>query len=873
MGILAAAACMVLVFNYYGKDLPDHQQLKDYQPPIVTRIYAGDGRLMAEFAKEKRVFVPISSVPDMVKNAFLAAEDQNFYKHRGIDPEALGRAGYVYAQHMMGKNVDVVGGSTITQQVVKNFLLTNERTFTRKIKEAILAYRMEEALSKDRILELYLNEIYLGGGAYGVAAASLHYFNKSLKELDVAEAAYLAALPKAPNNYNPIKHFDAATARRNWVIGRMLDDGHITAEEAAAATAKKLEVIKRAEDNMVRAPYFAEEVRRELAREYQEDGLYKGGLVVRSSLDPHLQKIAMKALRDGLVAYDRRHGYRGPIATLKTLTDWQAGINAIAKPEGMIAEWQLGAVLEVNDKEARIGLASGLEGKILLEDAKWARKYLNEGYAQGPEITALTQVLEQAQVITVSLKKDSKDHYVLEQIPHVQGGLIALDPHTGRVLAMQGGWEYGYGKSEFNRATQAKRQPGSAFKPFVYLAALDNGFTPATLVLDSPFQMVDRPGNVWRPQNYSDDFLGPTTVRVGVEKSRNLMTVRLANYIGMDTISAYAGKFGITKDMPPMLSFSLGASETTLLDMTMAYAMLVNGGKQIKPTFVDRIQDRTGKTIFKHDARNCFNCGDRIRWQDQDVPAIPDTRGQIQDPRTAYQMVSILEGVVERGTATKLKDLGYPLAGKTGTTNESKDTWFIGFSPDLVVGVFAGFDEPRSLGKRETGASIAVPIFKDFMAEALKDTPPVPFRVPEGIRNVLINAETGVPARSGDTKTIWEAFVIGTEPSATNGQFILDNQTRPQPTPEIPGDAGLNGTTGEMQPITGSEGQYAGEQDIFAPNPAFDPLTPAQPAQPMPQQPGAPVNGPAAPMPYDSSMPVMPPPSTGAEDTGTGGLY
>ena len=840
MGILALAAGLVLIFNYYGKDLPDYQQLKNYEPPIVTRIYAGDGRLMAEFAKEKRVFVPIETVPPMVKNAFLSAEDQNFYKHQGIDPEALARAGSVYIQHMLGKNVDVVGGSTITQQVVKNFLLTNERTFSRKIKEAILAYRMESALSKDQILELYLNEIYLGSGAYGVAAASLHYFNKSLKELDIAEAAYLAALPKAPNNYHPVRKLEAATARRNWVINRMMDDGHITAEEAQAAIAKKLEVIKRAEDNMVRAPYFAEEVRRELAETYKDDGLYKGGLAVRSSIDPDLQKIAVKALRDGLVAYDRRHGYRGPIATLKTLTDWQAGLSKIAKPEGIIEEWSMAAVLEVGKQEAKIGLASGLEGKILLEDGKWARKYLNEGYAQGPEITALDQVLTAGEVILVSAKPEAKDHFILQQIPDVQGALIALDPHTGRVLAMQGGWAYGYGKSEFNRATQAKRQPGSAFKPFVYLAALDNGFTPATLVLDSPFELVDRPGNVWRPMNYSDDFLGPTPLRVGVEKSRNLMTVRLADFIGMEKISDYAEKFGITKNMPPMLSFSLGASETTLLDLSASYAMLVNGGKHVKPTFVDRIQDRNGKTIFKHDDRNCFNCGDRIRWQNQDVPMIPDTRAQVQDPRTAYQMVSILEGVVERGTATKLKELGYPLAGKTGTTNESKDTWFIGFSPDLVVGVFAGFDVPHSLGKRETGASIAVPIFKDFMKDALKNAPPVPFRVPEGIRNVLINSETGAPAQAGDQKTLWEAFVIGTEPNSENS-FMLDNDGAKMANGQTPPQF-MGGAEETIPPFDGGVQQ----QEPFGSNNVMPIMPPSESTVP----------------PVDSS-----------QTSGTGGLY
>lgn len=772
IGLIVGVAAIILALNYYSQDLPDHKQLQNYEPSIVTRIYAGDGRLMAEFSKEKRVFVSITDVPDRVKHAFIAIEDQNFYKHQGVDYKAIVRAALSNIRNLgMGRRPE--GASTITQQVAKNFLLTNEVRIERKIREAILANRIEKALTKEQILELYLNEIYLGSGAYGVAAAALHYFDKSLDELEIAEAAYLAALPKAPNNYHPVRHTKAATERRNFVISRMLAENYITEGEAELARLKPLEVVEKDDDNIVRAPYFAEEIRRELAKTYEDEGLYTGGLAVRSSIDPELQKIAQQSLRNGLIAYDRRHGYRGAFQTLKTISDWREQLRNIDKPIEIIDSWHLAAVLEVTDNEAKLGFVNKPQGTLALENAKWARKYLNEGYALGPAITSLTQVVSVGDVIIVeALAKDKT--YELQQVPDIQGALIAMDPHTGRVLAMQGGWAYKYGSSEFNRATQAKRQPGSAFKPFVYLAALDKGFTPATLVLDAPFVIEDRPGNFWKPSNYSNEFYGPTPIRVGVEKSKNLMTVRLADFIGMETISDYAAKFGIMDNMPAQLSMSLGAGETTLLDLTAGYAVFVNGGKRIMPTFVDRIQDRNGSTIFKHDKRDCLNCGARIRWQNQDAPDVPDNREQIADPRTAYQIVSMLEGTVQRGTAQRLKSIGYPLAGKTGTTNESKDAWFIGFSPNLVVGVFVGFDNPRSMGKRETGSSVAVPIFKEFMEYALTGKAPVPFRVPSGIRNVQINAETGARANPGDEKKIWEAFLIGTEP--TDQIYMLDEQ-------------------------------------------------------------------------------------------------
>lgn len=775
LGLISGILLIGFIISHYSQGLPDHVQLKNYEPPIVTRLYAGDGRLMAEFAQEKRIFMPIESIPDRVKQAFLSAEDKNFYTHPGIDFFAVARA-VVTNLRNMGSGRRPIGASTITQQVAKNFLLTNEVSYERKIKEAILAYRMENAMSKDHLLELYLNEIFLGSRAYGVAAAALQYFNKSLDELTISEAAYLAALPKAPNNYHPIRNRMDAIDRRNWVIGRMFEDGHITEAEAELAQIAPLLTTSRDAENMVRAPYFAEEVRRELVEKYGQESLYGGGLAVRSTIDPMLQTFAQNALRDGLEAYDRRHGYRGPVTQIENtnMVEWAFYLRKeVKKPSGMPNDWSLAVVLEAGNSAARIGLPNGTEGMLLLEDVQWARKDLDQGYELGPEITGVRQALKRGDVILTELHADKDGHYTLRQIPDIQGALIALDPRNGRILAMQGGWKYDNAVSEFNRATQAQRQPGSAFKPFVYLAALENGFTPATLVNDAPFVIEDRPGNFWSPTNYSGEYYGPTPIRVGIEKSRNLMTVRLADHLGMDMISDYARRFNIIDNMPPMLANSLGAGETTLLQMTAAYGMLVNGGKEIQPSFIDRIQDRYGNTIFRHDQRACVNCGEKLRWKGQVAPDLPDNRMQLADPRYAYQMVSILEGVVERGTGTRLKSLGRPLAGKTGTTNDSKDTWFVGFSPDLVVGVYIGFDEPRSLGKRETGSSVALPVFKDFMSEALADKPLLPFRVPPGIRNVQINAATGARARSGDEKVIWEAFVTGSEPNT--GSFILDN--------------------------------------------------------------------------------------------------
>lgn len=876
LGLLVGLAFIFYIFDYYGKDLPAYDQLKDYAPPIVTRLYAGDGRLMAEFAQEKRVFVPIENIPELIKDAFIAAEDQNFYKHNGVDPEGLGRAAITYFRRkVLGQHVSLVGGSTITQQVVKNFLLTREQSIERKIKEAILATRMEKVLSKDKILELYLNQIYMGARSHGIAAAALQYFNKSLDELSIAEIAYLAGLPKGPNNYNPNKHYDEAVKRRNYVIDRMAEEGYITTEQAELAKLAPLKTNQIDEDEIVKASYFAEEVRRQLGEKYGQESLYQGGLAVRTTVDPKLQEYAQTALQNGLMAYDQRHGYRGPVKQFSSSSDWQNKLKEIDRPAAMLPDWKLAFVLDASAASAEIGFENGEKGKIIYEDMKWARKYMNEGYAQGPEITAVTDVLKNGDVVMVApVKKDG--HYALRQVPDVQGAVMAMDPHTGRVLAMQGGWTYGV--SEFNRATQATRQPGSAFKPFVYTSALENGFTPATLILDGPFVIEDRPGHFWSPTNYHDEYYGPTPLRVGVEKSRNLMTVRLADYLGMPKIIEIAHRFGIDDNMQPNLSNALGAGETTLFRMTAAYAELVNGGKKIAPSFIDRIQDRRGSTIFRHDDRGCLNCGALIRWEGQGVPDVPDMREQIVDPRIAYQMVSILEGVVERGTAVRLKELGRPLAGKTGTTNESKDTWFMGFSPDLVVGVYIGFDEPRSLGKRETGSSVALPVFKEFMEKALKDQPILPFRMPNGIRNVQINAATGARAQPGDSKVIWEAFVTGTEPTDTT--YILDQHgIREMYGPASTFDDGRTGGQNYQQGAVPYGPVYEDPYNAPVPyQPAEQTAGPgAQPYYPETQQPGDQIPGPeqqpSAPSSYPPAPMPVPQPTAPDTNVGTGGLY
>jgi penicillin-binding protein 1A len=615
-----------------------------------------------------------------------------------------------------------------------------------------------------------------------VAAAANNYFGKSLDELSVEEAAYLAALPKAPNNYNPLRFYDAAVTRRNYVLGRMVEDGHIPEHEGQRARITPLQVSRTDRGATIDAPYFAEEVRRELAARYGNTALYQGGLSVRTTLDPRLQRIAQRELRKGLITYDRRHGWRGPVTILPTMDDWANTLGVIPTPPGS-ADWRLAVVLSVDDKKkaAVIGFPDGQKGRIPLAQVKWAREWLKD-QKRGGAVKQVSQVLTASDVVLVeAVAANSEgepypaDTFGLRQIPDINGAIVALDPHTGRVLAMTGGLDFA--QSEFNRATQAWRQPGSAFKPFVYLAALDSGFTPSTLVLDAPFVIDQGPGlGKWKPANYTNKFYGPSPMRLGIEKSRNLMTVRLAQTVGIEKVAEYAERLGVMENIPRQLSMAIGAGETTLLRIVTAYAMIVNGGKQITPTLIDRIQDRHGKTVFRHDTRSCEGCRNMI-WEGQPPPQPPDIRAELLDRGTAYQMVSMLKGVVDRGTGVRIRAVGKPLAGKTGTTNKSLDTWFIGFSPDLAVGVFIGFDNPKPLGAKETGSSVAVPVFRDFMAAALENRPAIPFRVPPGIRLVRVNASTGVVAQRGEKRVILEAFKPGTEPTELGP--VVDGGYRP----------------------------------------------------------------------------------------------
>lgn len=769
LGIFCFGAAVVWVFYEFGRELPDYRQLANYEPPVMSRVYAGDGRLVEEYAVEGRVFVPFSAIPKRVVNAFLSAEDKTFYSHPGLDFLGIARALVTNIGAQLSDR-RMVGASTITQQVAKNFLLTNEYSFDRKIKEAILALRIEQAFDKDHILELYLNEIYLGFRSYGVATAAMNYFNKSLDELTLSEAAFLAGLPKAPNNYHPIRLAAAARERRDYVVNRMLEDGHISGGEATTAKQHGVTVRRREKTQFVDGgEYFAEEVRRRLIDEFGSDSLYRGGLAARTSLDPILQGVAHRVLRMGLIEYDIRHGWRGPLARMPVGTGWAERLQNFGRPAGAMESWKVAVVRHVSEDTASLILDDGSSGTIPLGEVLWARQWRPD-QKRGPSIKQMKQVLLEGDIVFVEeVISDTNgnlypsDYFTVRQVPDVGGALVALDPHTGRVLAITGGFSYEI--SEFNRATQAFRQPGSAFKPFVYLSALDVGYTPSTIVLDAPFVMDQGPGlPKWKPKNYSGRYYGESTLRTGIEKSQNLMTVRLAQAVGMETVGGYAKRFGIVDKLPNNLSAAIGSQETTLLRLTAAYAMLVNGGKKIEPSFIDRVQDRTGRTIVRTDRRECTNCNETL-WSVIPPPNIPDNREQLTDPASAYQMVSILQGAVERGTGRRVRSVGKPLAGKTGTSNESIDSWFMGFSPDLVVGVFVGFDEPKTLGSNETGSTVAAPIFRDFMMEALADEPATPFRIPEGIILVRVDPETGLVAEPGSRGVILEAFKPGTAPT------------------------------------------------------------------------------------------------------------
>jgi penicillin-binding protein 1A len=772
-----------LTIWYFGRDLPDYQQLAHYQPPIATRVHAADGRLLAEYATQRRLFVPIGAIPKQVIDAFVAAEDKNFYSHHGIDPLSILRAALTdigrWRHHRRP-----IGASTITQQVAKNMLLNNELSISRKIKEILLAVKIDAALPKSRILELYLNEIYLGEGAYGVAAAALTYFDKPLDQLTLGEAAFLGGLPKAPNNYNPVRFPEAARVRRDWVLDRMAEDGYATRAEVARAMAEPLVPHRREAAETASAPYFAEEVRRELLARYGEKMLYEGGLSVRTSLDPTIQKAADQALRQGLIAYDRSHGgWRGAVGHIDPGPGWARRLAAEPPPAGADAVgWHLAVVLRDEEGGAAIGLTGGARGFIPFGEMRWARPRRKDD-TLGPLPRRAADVVRPGDLVLVDKLVPAAGRqagrqrlptavnlFTLCQIPAVSGALVAIDPHTGRVLAMSGGFSYEI--SQFNRATQAWRQEGSAIKPFVYLTALEHGFTPSTQILDGPIALSQGPGlPLWEPHNYEDRFGGPTTMRVGLEHSINVMAARTAAILGMDALAKTVEKFGIMDHMPREYSMSLGAGETTPLRLTTAYAMLVNGGKRIVPTLIDRVQDRNGKTIYRADNRPCPGCSN-VEWRHQKVPVIPDTREQIADPASAYQIVNMLRGVVQFGTGRAVAAVGRPIAGKTGTTTDWRDAWFEGFTPDLAAGVYVGYDDPISLGRGEQAAVVSAPIFRDFMIAALKDKPATEFRIPPGVQLYRVNPTSGLPPQPGE-KAIWEAFKDGTDPM-TNRDLGLE---------------------------------------------------------------------------------------------------
>lgn len=750
LGIFFAALTVGGIFWMYSRDLPSHESLAQYTPPTISRIYSGEGRIIDEFAQERRLFVPIEDIPDVVKHAFISAEDKNFYTHHGYDVTGMAAA---FRDAILSRGQDLRGASTITQQVMKNFLLSGDRTGERKIKEIILASRLEETLSKDKILELYLNEIFLGQNSYGVAAAAQTYFNKPLSALTAGEAAYLATLPKAPSEMHPVRNKERALERRAYVLNRMAEDGYIAREEAKAEAEKPLLTVQGGDFAAFREAlpprsYFTDEIRRQLSSTFGEAEFFGGGLSIRATVDPALQETAAKALRDGLEKYDRSLGIwrgTGKVLPAEALADWRPALVELEVPRD-ISGWKPAVVLEVGENDARIGI-EGVEDDedghwIPAEDVTWARKRNADG-TTGPKARRAGDLVAVGDVVLVrAVTKDEDGSFVrwsLRQVPEVQGGFMAMDVFTGRVIAMQGG--FSYQESVFNRATQATRQPGSSFKPFVYAAALDNGFTPGTIVVDAPIEVETAEG-LWTPKNASNKFYGPTPVRTGIEQSRNLMTVRIAQEIGMETVALYAERFGVYNPMRPFLANALGAQESTLFKMVAAYAMFANGGERVEPTLVDRVQDRFGRTIYRHDQRICEDCTTADLPRGQGL-TIRSERERVMDAITAYQLTSMMEGVVTRGTASSAVNLPVPVAGKTGTTNDAKDVWFIGYTSNIVAGCYMGYDQPRSLGSGASGGGMCAPVFQEFMQEAVARFGGTEFRVPEGGRWVKLDRFTG----------------------------------------------------------------------------------------------------------------------------------
>jgi len=729
---------VISILWIYSNKLPDYKYLKGYKPPVSSKLYSGKGVLVSDFSAEKRIFVPYDSIPRIVINAFLSAEDKNFFKHPGVDAKGVIRAFKNNVFNLINSK-RLEGASTITQQVAKNFLLNNEVSIDRKIKEAILAFRIERALSKERILELYLNQIYLGEGSYGIASASLRYFDKSINELNYSEAALLAALPKAPSKYNPYKNKKLAKRRRNLVINNLLENSYIDKNYYNKIVKSEIKLRKRKRIYLENSRYFVEEVRKKVINNYGFDKVYKQGFNIKTPIDLNLQNIATKALRKGLEKYDKRRGWRGPLLNKKINSEWRKGLEKLNIEKSI--DWEIAIVKRIDKFETIIETKKNKTGIIKHNDVNWTRKNLNQIFKIGD---------------IIYVKKINEGNYSLKQVPLANGGIVVMDPFSGRVLAMSGG--FSFRKSEFNRTTQALRQPGSAFKPFIYALALENNFTPSTLILDAPI-VLDQGTDLkmWKPENYGKKFYGPSTLRTGVEKSRNLMTVRVAQELGIDKIITFSKKIKIYEDPEELMSISLGSEETTLLKITTAYCSFVNGGKLVDPILIDRIQDSEGNTIFKNEKRICDNC-DQISFNGTKIPKIINNFKKIFSPQTAYQMTSILEGVIKRGTGRGLRDLNLQIAGKTGTTNKNTDAWFIGFTSNLVVGVYVGHDNPKSLGKIETGSRAAMPIFKEFIKNAVNNNEARPFKVAKGIKMMVVDLITGKKADFGSKKTIIESF-------------------------------------------------------------------------------------------------------------------
>ncbi len=755
MGLLIGITILSILWAF-SNNLPDYKFLKGYKPAVSSKVYSGEGVLVNDFSTEKRIFVPYNAIPKKIINSFLSAEDKNFFSHPGVDAKGVMRAIINNISNIISSK-RLEGASTITQQVAKNFLLTNEVSINRKLKEAILAFRIERALSKERILELYLNQIYLGQGAYGVASASLEYFDKSINELNYVEASLLAALPKAPSRYNPYKDIDLAKFRRNLVLQNLLDNNYINKKEYEKFINSKILLKKRKKISFENTRYYVEDIRKNVVNKFGFEKVYKQGLNIKTPINLNLQKIATQSLRNGLTSYDKRKGWRGPILNKKSFNNWQDNLDKYRLEKSI--KWDLAIIKKIEKFSVEIETDGNQKGIIKYENISWTKKELKEIFNIGD---------------IIYVEKISKNNFALRQLPLINGGIVVMDPFTGRVVALSGG--FSFKKSEFNRATQAARQPGSAFKPFIYALALENGYTPSTLILDAPLVLEQGSDlKMWKPENYGKKFYGPSTLRMGLEKSRNLMTVRIAQDLGLKKIVNFSEKLGIYDNPSELLSISLGSAETTLLKLTSAYCSFVNGGKLIKPIMIDRIQDSEGNTIFNNETKKCLNC-ENISFLSKKYPKIEDNFPQIFSPQTAYQMTSILEGAIQRGTGKKLKDLKLDLAGKTGTTNSNTDTWFIGFTSKLAIGVYVGSDNPKSLGRYETGAKTALPIFKDFVKKGIKKEEARPFKVADNILMMVVDPITGKKAEFQSKTTIIEVYKKDTVEKESNLNLDISNR-------------------------------------------------------------------------------------------------